>query len=260
MRTKALRFALLGFALVYLAAPADAARIIVNHDEWTLSDTGFSQAGAGNVTTFVNNLASFMNQNGGACSYLVYSSNFGFLQGNFQGAMAGTGCALTYFTGPFNTGAGTLANYDGVFLALPPDTYDPAVLANYVNSGGSAYIAAGTGSGGAAAEAAHWNTFLNGFGLTLGSPYNGCCGNDLVQQSHVIETGVNQLYYNNGNTVSLFGANAFASVIESSVTGVGLIGVYDDTASVPEPGAIVLLTLGLIATLAGRSRLNRIRG
>ena len=59
-------------ALAFVFAPAAfAGRIIVNHDEWTLSDTGASTAGAANVSTFIGNVASFMDVDGGACNFLV---------------------------------------------------------------------------------------------------------------------------------------------------------------------------------------------
>lgn len=252
--------AVLTAALACTLAPAAfAGRIVVNHDEWTLSNSGATLAGAANVATFVGNLASFMNIDGGGCNYLVYSSNFGLTQSAFTGGMAAAGCSVTTYTGAFNTGAGTLAGYDGVFLALNPSSYDLAALTAYINGGGSAYIAAGTGAGGAAAEAAVWNPFLNLFGLNLGSSYNGCCGVDPMQVSHAIETGVSQLYYNNGNSVSLVGANPNAQVIEFSNTGLGLIGVYDDIVitGVPEPAswALALLALGALGQArAGRGR------
>lgn len=255
MLAKLLKFTIGATLGLTLASPANAGRVVVNHDEWTLSDAGFTNAGATNVSAFVSNLAGFMNSNGGGCSFLVYSSNFGLTGSSFQTAMTTAGCSLTYDTGAFNIGVGTLASYDGVFLALNPNTYNAAALAAYVNSGGSAYIAAGTGFGGAALEAAHWNAFLNGFGLNLegGLSYNGFVGTDPVQQSHPLETGVEQLFYNNGNTVSLFGVNPNAQIIEffDSSPPLGLIGVYDNVAAqVPEPGTLLMLALALLAMLA----------
>jgi hypothetical protein len=253
MKEKAMRSLvrfMIATALAFVFAPtAFAGRIIVNHDEWTLSDTGAASAGAANVSTFIGNVASFMNIDGGACNFLVYSSNFGVTQAAFTSGMSAAGCSITAYTGVFNTGVGTLADYDGVFLALPPATYDPTALASYVNSGGSAYIAAGTGIGGSVVEAGVWDPFLNLFGLDLGAAYNGCCGVDPVEVTHVIETGVSQLYYNNGNTVTLVGGNPNAQIIEFSGTGLGLIGVYDDVGvtPVPEPGTLLCLVLALAA-------------
>ncbi len=246
MIRRSLQLGLAAALAISIVPSALAGRIIVNHDEWTLSNGGAASAGAANVSTFVGNVASFMNSNGGPCSFLVYSTNFGLTEGAFTSAIGFAGCTLTNYTGAFDTGVGTLAGYDGVFLALPPATYVPATLANYVNSGGSVYIAAGTGAAAsAAAEAAVWNPFLNLFGLDLGLVYNGVNGVLPVSQSHPIESGVAQLFYNNGNTVSLFGVNPNAQIIEFSSSGLGLLAVYDDLASVPEPATLALLGMAL---------------
>ena len=67
------------------------------------------------------------------------------------------------------------------------------------------------------------------------------------------------LFYDNGNTVSPFGVNANAQIIEFSDSGVGVLGVYDNTvAPVPEPGTLLMLALGFLAMFAvtwtGRQR------
>ena len=64
---------------------------------------------------------------------------------------------------------------------------------------------------------------------------------------HPIFSGVSDLYYNNGNTVQLFGANPNAQIVESLIGGPGLIGVYDDTSAVPEPTTWLLFGGGLAA-------------
>jgi hypothetical protein len=251
--------------LLAFMASASAGRIVVNHDEWTISDSGRGIAGAASFDAFVGNLASYMNIDGGACSYLVYSSSFGLTGSSFASAMSGAGCSLTTYTGPFNTGLGLLSNYDGVFLAFNPSTSVPATLASYVDAGGSVYIAAGTGIGGPITEAAFWNAFLNDYGLNLlGTSYNGCCGVDAVSGTHPLLDGVSQLYYDNGNTVSLSGGNPNASIIEFSSAGLGLIGVFDDVSieppppGVPSPGTLLCLAVGLfVMTVLRRAPLPR---
>jgi hypothetical protein len=168
---------------------------------------------------------------------------------------------VTTTTAPATWAAG-LGGYDAVFLSgnTPPAGY-ATDLTNFVDGGGSVYIAAGTGIGGAASEASRWNGFLNGFGLALdGTAYNGCCGNDLTDGGHELLAGVSQLFYNNGNTVSVIGGNPFAQIIETRSTPgtapIGLIGVYDDVATVPEPGGVGLLAV-LFASLAFARRLKR---
>ena len=245
--------------LVLLSGAAHAGRIVVNHDEWTLSNTGYTQAGAANVGQFVSNLASFMNVDGGTFDVLIFSSNFGLVQSSFNTNLSSLGAVVTTTTAAAPWTAG-LGSYDAVFLSgnTPPAGY-AADLTNYVSAGGSVYIAAGTGIGGPAVEAALWNGFLNGFGLALdGSAYNGCCGNDLTDGAHSLLSGVAQLYYNTGNTVSTAGGSPFAQIIETRTTAgaapIGLIGVYDNIA-VPEPVSFALLGAAL-AGLAFARRFN----
>jgi hypothetical protein len=131
------------------------------------------------------------------------------------------------------------------------------VLTAYVNGGGSAYIAAGTGS---IDDANAWDSFLHGFGLDFGPNYNGVSGVIATSGVAPLLAGVSQLFYNNGNTVSLFGANPNAPIITfapSTAAQVGLIGVYNDVSngpSVPEPGTLALFALGAIAAGLRRRR------
>jgi hypothetical protein len=132
-------------------------------------------------------------------------------------------------------------------LALPP-TVDQTVLINYVNAGGNVYLSGGTGVGGPVAEAAAWNTFLNAFGLSYAQAYNGISGSVPIASAHQVLSGVATLYQNNGNTISLFGANPNAQIIASS-QGQGLYAVYEKRA-VPEPSSLLLVG----AALAGLAR------
>jgi len=235
-----------------MVTAASAGRIIANNDEWTLSNTGFSTAGAGPTTAFVQNVANYMNSNGGACNLLIYSNNFGFTESNFNTALTGAGCTVTTSTGTFN--AATLSAFDGVFLGGQQFNYNDAVLTAYINGGGSAYIAAGTAS---IDDANAWDSFLHGFGLDFGPNYNGITGVIPTSGLAPLLTGVSQLYYNNGNTVSLFGANPNAQIVTfapSAAAPVGLIGVYNNVQAVPEPATLALLGLGLAGFAASRRR------
>jgi len=259
------RALLVGVAtLVLLSGGAQAGRIVVNHDEWTLANTGYASAGAGNVNQFVTNLAGFMNIDGGAFSVLIFSTNFGLTQASFATSLSSLGAVVTTTTAAATWDAG-LGIYDAVFLAgnVPPATY-VTDLTDYVNAGGSVYIAAGTAQGlNAATEAALWNPFLNAFGLDLGVVYNGCCGVDLADGGHPLLAGVTQLYYDNGNTVSTTGTSPFAQIIERRSTAgtapIGLIGVFDDVGvtTVPEPAGLALLGLALAGLALARRAARR---
>lgn len=255
------RIALFASALVVgalLAAnPAQAGTIVVNGDEWTLSNAGYSQAGGSNADTFAQNLVRYLDSDGVAGgSVLVYSTNFGLTGSSLQGSLSSAGYAATYYASAPSFDLASLSGYDAIFLGGDPYAMDVAVLAAYVNAGGGVYIAAGTGYGGAAAEAAQWNGFLTQFGLELGTVYNGVGGNQPAGTGELF-VGVSQLYFDNGNTVFLDGDNPTegAGIRMSTSSGVGLIGVYRSESpppnGVPLPGTAALLGLGL-AGLAWR--------
>ena len=226
--------------LACASAPALAGRIVVNHDEWTWTNTGFGNAGGSNASNFAQNVVKFLDTDGTpGGNVLIYSNNFGF-GGSFSTAISAAGYTPTYDTGALFTLA-NLLTFDAVYLAGAGFGKDDTVLTNYVNAGGGVFIAAGTGDGGAAGEAARWNGFLSGFGLAFdGSSYNGVVGTFAVTGVHPIFSGVNQLYYNNGNTVLDIG-DPNSTIVQTP----GLIGVYDNVSAVPEPATYALLLAGL---------------
>ena len=244
MRTSILLFV----GMVVCASHASAGRIVVNHDEWTTTNAGFTNAGAANVTTYLQNVAEFLQDSPGPGNFLVYSTNMGFAQSNFATALTSAGHTLTVNTA-ITFDLATLMAFDGVFIALPPAA-NTTVLTDYVNAGGGVYLQAGTAVGvDATGEANTWNPFLNNFGLGLqGGAYNLVIGNLPVTGTHEIFSGVSNLYHNNGSTVVLFGANPYAQIVEQTGGGIGLIGVYDDLSHAPEPTTWLFLLTGLALT------------
>lgn len=248
-------------ATAMLAFPAQAGTIVVNGDEWTLSDSGYSLAGASNADTFAQNLIAFLDGDGVAGgNALIYSTNFGLTGSNLNTSLTSAGYAVTTSTAT-TFDLTTLMGYDAIFLGGGGFAKDDAVLAAYVNAGGGVYIAAGTGFGGAAGEAALWNGFLTEFGLELGTVYNGVAGNQPAGTGPLFD-GVTQLYFDNANTVYANPAEAGSSIRMSTAAGIGLIGVYRSGTApppppngVPLPGTIALLGIGL--GLAGVSLRRR---
>jgi hypothetical protein len=236
---------------------AYADKIVLANDEWQTTNVGFSQTPAGSAS-FALNVANFFT-GGGAGDFLVVSSNFSLTGSSFATTLTGAGHTLVNSSSiaGFTFDVATLSAYDGVFLALPP-TVDQSVLTNYVNGGGNVYINAGTGVGGAAFEAAAWNTFLNAFGLNLASTYNGIGGNIPISSAHPVLAGVSSLYQNNGNSINLVGGNPNAQIIQSSTSGAGLYAVYDNSVvSVPEPSSALFVTSALAGVLTLRRRARR---
>lgn len=249
------------FSAFFAPSLAEAGRIVLNHDEWTTSNTGFTQAGA-SATTFVQNVADFLNVGGGPGNFLAYSSDFSLTQSSFATALTSAGHSLTVSTA-ITFDLPTLQTFDAVFLAGLPGA-DTTVLTDYVNVGGGVYLAGGTFlAGTATGEANVWNPFLNNFGLAFqGGAYNAVVGNLPVTGTHSIFSGVSSLYYAGGNTVVLFGSNPNAQIVEATAGVGGLIAVYDDTGvgePIPEPSTWTLLAIGLGAIGFAARRKQRSR-
>jgi hypothetical protein len=240
------RLALAGL-LVAACSSVHGGSIIVDNDEWTLSDAGFGAEGGANGTAYAQNAAKFLT--GGSGSILIFSDNFGFTSGSLQTALNSGGYAVTEdptVSTPFT--AASLSAYKAVFLGGDAlSGTEISALQTYENSGGGVYIGAGTDTipGGAAGEAAQWNSFLNPYGLNLASVYNGEVGVIPVVSSSPVLAGVTGLFYDNGNTVSASGS---AQVITSDGS-VGLIGTYSSS-SVPDGASTALLAGVSMALLA----------
>lgn len=175
-----------------VSARSHAGTVVVNNDEWTLSDTGFANApGAAN---FARNLATWF-KTGEHGRFLVYSSDFGMTGSALANAMRGAGHWWEVNTAAQMTLTNLLA-YDAVFLdgrAAPTD-----VLLDYVDHGGCVYIC-GRGYG---EDATLWNSFLANFGLKFGAA-NPVAAVIPITSQHPLFAEVPALFYLNGNDVEL---------------------------------------------------------
>jgi hypothetical protein len=190
-------------------------KVVVNNDEYTLSNTGFGQSP--DAAVFINNVAEFFADGPG--TFHAYSTNFGFTQSELSTALSSGG--HTYSTGvniPLDEQ--TLSEFDALFVGgTDLDSAQISALISYVNGGGNVYLAAGASS--SSTEAAAWNPFLSEFGMSLASSLNFLSGNiDVSTATHPIFDGVSTLFQSNGRSISGEG-------VVFSVGGQGLYAVYD---------------------------------
>jgi len=246
MKSISLRVGLSVLAVSVLPSIGSAATVIVNADEWAMSDTGFSQAGAANVDRFVQNIVSEFGPR-----IHAYSTNFGYTESALGTSMANAGA--TYSTGLGITfDLPTLSTYDGILLG---GNYLSAgqltTLSSYVSNGGNVYISAGTGLGGAAAEAAAWNGFLSAYNLQLVGAYVGPTGN-VAMSGDTIFDGVSQLYFNNANGMTVTG-----NVVCCSNQALFGVSRMPDPNVIPLPASGVLLGAALVGAGAAMRRRKR---
>ena len=177
-------------------------KLLVLHDEWTLSDTGFQQAP--DTVTFVKNIAKYFNNNKGG-RFLDASPVYSMTHLVRGSALENTFTSSQYtFTKGYSSPLDlkTLCSYDGVFVG--GESTDNQLLIDYIKQGGSVCVIAGGGIRGAQSHSALWSQLLETFGLRLEPSTNNIVGVlPITNSDHPLFTGVKALYQNNGNTVHL---------------------------------------------------------
>ena len=246
---------------ICITGHAQAGFLVVNSDEWTLSDTGFANSPTTDV--FINNVTNLFSGDSPG-NFLAYSTNFGLTGSALASAVTGAGHSWTVSTA-VTFDVPSLMAYDGVFLGALP-TVDQTVLIDYLNAGGNAYIMAGTGTvGGPGPEAAAWNDVLALGGLAFDSTW--CCSTVVApptDATHPLLDGVDDLFFNFGNPVMDLDTPGTNGEILFTYSGYGMLGlasfgelpppsVYSP---VPTPPMAILLGLGLLM-IGGRRRIIR---
>lgn len=196
-------------------------RIVVNHDEWTLSNQAWYAAPA----QFALNVGAWF-AGGAPGNFLVRSSNFGLTGVGLASTMLAAGHSWTIDPAAPAT-LGSFLQYDAVFLA--GNSVDNALLADYVRAGGNVYIGAGTSDNND--DDSKWDAFLTQFGLRLES-LNFLNGSPPISSAHPLFQGVASLYHLNGNDVTDLEPWNPSNLVLVTSGSHGLYAVYDRTLDV----------------------------
>ncbi len=209
----------LAATVVCTHAWAQPGRIVASNDEWTLSNSGFTNGP--DAAVFARNVGRFFvgDRSG---NFLVRSTNFGLAESSLRTTMLNAGHSWTISTQvPFTSAA--LSPYDAVFVQVGDvNTQSAPVLISYVNAGGSVYICAGNGS------VASANAFLAPFGLAFNTSYD-TPGSSLlpINSTHPLFEGVGHLYIYTGNSLHDLDAADECSTVAAPYTSKWLFGIYD---------------------------------
>jgi hypothetical protein len=242
---KTIRLWALAVAMVLAATSAHAAgRIVVAHDEWPLSESGFDYSA--DAAQFARNIATFFT-GGQPGRFLVYSPNWGLTGNSLATTMSNAGHEWIIIDPNVNTTV-DLYEYDAVFVGQVP--IETAKLFAYVMNGGGVYLMAGTGYG--VADSEMWKTFVNAFGLDIDGKYNNLEGLYPVNSTHELFTGVSSLLYVSGNDIRATGLVPGARIVQTVGTH-RIFAVYAD-ASMQVPTAINAATCGEAVQLRKTSK------
>ncbi|HXR44417.1 MAG TPA: hypothetical protein VN759_06395 [Pseudolysinimonas sp.] len=207
--------------LVLCATAAAQGRIVVAHDDWTLTNSGFASAPA--TGKFVRNVADWFT-GGQPGTFRAWSNNAAFTGSQLAQALTGDGHTWTVSTaGTFDLA--TLQQYDGLFVGGYATGIDAGVLTQYVQAGGNVYVCAGVG--GASFAASLFNPFLASFGLAYATVYDTNGGLDPTLSPHPLFAGVPALYAALGNSISLTATPPAGAQVLVSENGKGLFAAYD---------------------------------
>ena len=225
-------------------ANAQSGRIVVNWDDWTLSDEGFASPNDAGV--YAQNIARWFlsSKDKTAGSFIGYGTAFHLTGSMLRQAFEAAGHTWVLSSATTLT-LDDLRKYDGVFLGAQPLGDDPQnlqALTSYVASGGNVYLYGGTTFYGSyTSDVAVLNKFLNPFGLNYSASLDGVAGSIAVNGSHEIVQGVKYLYGVNGTAISDLDPMDSCSQVVGFYGTEGIVAVSDacPRACVPPPSGLV---------------------
>ncbi|HHV30090.1 S-layer homology domain-containing protein [Acetivibrio mesophilus] len=195
-------------------------KIVVNCDEWAISDTGYVK---GDGRKFAENIINYFIKEGSG-KFLAYTSDKAY-ENSFINQVKAMGHTIEKRT-DIELTLDVLKEYDVVFLAAP-QIPDNDLLIQYVLEGGNVYLSGATGNSN---EFKGWNTFLNRFGLNYQEYYNGVHDVLDISGTHELLEGVQKLYFYNGQTIEKLSGPQYkkGAHIIFNYNNMGFLAVYDE--------------------------------
>lgn len=201
-------------------------KIFVNHDEWALSDLGFSLA-PDDARSFALNVAAWFT-GGRPGNFLVYSNSHGLRASALAAAMRAAGHSWTVATLDVPLTLDRLRQHDAVYVGnYLRDDAMIATLIDYVRSGGRVYL-----TGGAFLDSSLWNPFLHPFGLGFVARDNDLHATlvPIVSESPLLQ-GVQRLYTSIGRDVEVLDPASPDARIVYTHAGHALFATYETQTS-----------------------------
>ena len=242
-------------ALCATCTQVQANAIVLSHDINTLA----SSVAGSQEERFAVNVANYLTAGKANKSLLLFESNPGDGTRNFApnvlAALSSAGFVVSVtsnYSTPFSL-------FDAVFVAQDFPTagfLNNTALENYVDGGGSVYLAGGVGPS-AANESAGWSGFLGHYGLAFaGTGYNGI-NSVSITSAHPIFAGTTVLRSGIGQSIVDLATNPNAHIVQASGNQAVYAVVDFPAAPVPEPPTYALIFLALYGLALGKSRSRR---
>jgi len=193
--------------------------LIVNRDEWTLSDRG-----QGDCLTYATNLLNAFGVGSGNRVFLFEApAGNNYDQTFYYVRSAARALGATFDSSP-NTLPANLNDYKALFICVARKP-DIDKLNQYLDNGGNIYVALNGPSGSSDREM--WSELLNPRGILLPNTAGGPSGTFAITDDNGLFRGVNRLYFGGGTPISAQ-ADTDAEVAGTMLNGQKNVAIVSD--------------------------------
>lgn len=207
---------------------ATGGALVVFGDEWYLSDRAFAAAPA--TARFATNLVRLLSRSEHP-RFLAYDTigYRGVSEAQFRAVVAAEGCTLVADPNhPLSVDY--LDSFDALFIDGRMSV-DVAVLRRYIEAGGRVVLTFGSGAD-PAGEAERFNPLLAGFGMSITPSWNGMGGVHPLEPDSPLSSGVDGLFFENGESILIGTGRSPRLSIVQQVSGTVMIAAYRQLAPV----------------------------